>query len=284
MMTRMRHLFALLALLVLALPAQAAITCSVSSPGFSRAYDPALAAPSTVQTSVTVSCTRASGDPTTVVYSIKAGNGLNSNGINNRAFLTTGGNTYFLKYDSFQDSSCGTQWKGNATFSGTVDFNVSPTRTHTFWGCVQAQQTGLPAGIYTDIVTMTLSYGPNPQSSASNTFPVNISTPWTCSISTVPGTVAFGTYEAFRPTDLPAAAATFGVNCTKFLPYTLSVTPAGGTIAGVNYTLQLSTSGKNGEGMEEFHQINGTMPAGQAGTCATGSCSGTNVHTLTLTY
>jgi hypothetical protein len=30
--------------------------------------------------------------------------------------------------------------------------------------------------------------------------------------------------------------------------------------------------------------INGSIAAGQAGTCATGSCSGSDTRTLTITY
>ena len=279
MKTKLCRLLGMVALLLLGTAAQATITCNVSSNGFFTAYDPARTTTTTAQTSVQVSCSRASGDPTSVAYTIKADNGLNNNGINNRAFLSPS----YIKYDVYQDSGCATQWKGNTTFSGTINFNVAPTASHNFWGCVIALQTGLGAGVYVDTITTTLTYGASPASTATGQFTANISTPWTCSLSLPAGTtVAFGTYVAYGAA--VNASAPFGVNCTNYLPYTLSISPAGGSIAGVAYTLAPSVSSNTGSGVQQNMTIDGTMAAGQAGTCAAGTCSGTNAHTLIVTY
>jgi spore coat protein U-like protein len=262
--------------------AHAMYSCSVSSSGFSQAYDPTLAANTVVPTSFTINCTRATGDTATMNYSLAANNGLSPKGINNQASF--GAN--LLRYDIYQDSLCGTQWKGNNTFSGSLNFggNTSASVTGSYWGCILSGQTGAPAGTYTDTVTMTLSYGPNPQSTATSTFPVNIATPSQCNISTPPGTVAFGTYVAYQSTTLQATPSTFGVTCTNYLPYTLALDVSTGVIAGVTYNLALSAASGTGVGVQQLLSITGTMAPGQAGICSTGTCSGANSHTLTITY
>jgi len=274
------RLLAAFGLLLIVDPAQAAVDCSVSSGGFSAAYDPAVAGVTTTQSSIVVSCTRSdpASDPTTVNYAIKANNGLYANGVNNRA---QSGAAY-AKYDVYMDAACGTQWKGNTTFSGTVNFAVSSTATHTFWGCVGARQSDLPAGTFTDTVTMTMSYGPNPQSTALGMFPVTIFTQGQCSFSSPPGTLSFS-YISFQPTAANVSAF-FGVTCTNGLPYTVSLDSTAGTIAGLNYSLGLSSASGTGTGVQQSLSVDGSMAAGQPGTCATASCSGTNPHTLTITY
>ena len=265
--------------------AQAAITCSVSSSGFSTAYDPLVTA--NVQTSFTVTCNRALGtDPTTISYSTTNNNGLTPNGVNNRAGL----NGSYIRYDAFTNSSCGNQWKGATAIGGSMLFATTGpmSQTYNFWGCVPAGTT-VAAGTYTDTVTMTLSYGPLPQSTASASYPVNIATPATCN-TTAPGAVAFGSYLAFG--GALAASTTFGATCTPYLPYTVVVSPTGGTIAGLDYTLLITPpAGPNGTslsatgvGVLQTYTINGAMVAGQAGLCSGATCSGTVPHTLTLTY
>ena len=274
-------------LLIASAGAQAAISCSVASSGISTAYDPNIGTPTITQTSFTVTCNRGlSTDPTTVSFSNTENNGMNALGINNRAAL----NGSYIKYDAFLDSGCGTQWKGNTAISGTMTFATTGqlSQSYNFWGCVVASQF-LAAGIYTDSVTMTLSYGPSPQSTTSATYPVNIATPATCSMTT-PGPVTFGTYVAFG--GALAASTTFGATCTSYLPYTVVVSPTGGTIAGLDYTLLLTppagpagtSLNATGIGALQTYTINGSMAAGQSGTCSAGSCSGTVSHTLTLTY
>lgn len=268
--------------------AHAAITCSVSSSGFSTAYDPLVTA--NVQTSFTVTCNRGlSTDPMNISYSTINNNGLTPNGMKNQAGL----NGSYVKYDAFTNSSCSnsSQWKGGTAIPGSMLFTTTGpmSNTYNFWGCVPAGAPPVPAGTYTDTVTMTLSYGPSPQSTASASYPVNIATPATCS-TTAPGAVAFGSYLAFG--GALAASTTFGATCTPYLPYTVVVSPTGGTIAGLNYTLLITPpAGPNGTslsatgvGVLQTYTINGAMAAGQAGLCSGATCSGTVPHTLTLTY
>jgi spore coat protein U-like protein len=292
MITKLHHWLAFTVLLLSGACSHAAITCNISSNGFSTAYFPANATANVTQTSFTVSCTRAlASDPTTVSYSVSADNGLQPNGINNRALLS---GTSVIKYDIFSDGSCVNKIKGNTTISGAITFASTGTlsTTTSYWGCVAAAQAGLAAGTYTDAITLTVTYGATPQSTATGMAPVNIATPATCSIVTSPGTVAFGNYVAFGGP--LAASAGFSANCTNYLPYTLALGPtATGSIAGVTYTLLLQDAATlatgtslnvTGNGLTQTYSVNGTMAAGQSGVCAVGTCSGSAGHTLTLSY
>ena len=117
MKSKLARRLALTMLLVLGTSAHAAVTCSVSSSGFSTAVNAGIAA--TVQTSFTVTCTATAGEAS-VNYSVAAGNGLYANGINNRAFLSGGS---YMRYDVYIDGGCATQWKGNTTIAGTIAFS-----------------------------------------------------------------------------------------------------------------------------------------------------------------
>lgn len=273
-------LLATLALFALRPEARAAIICNVSSGGFSTAYSATNPATNVTQTSFTVTCTRGStGDPTSVSYTVSDTNGANPVGINNRASF--GGSV--IRYDLYKDSACGTQWKSNNPFADTITFAGTGTasKTTTYFGCVGASQTGLPAGTYTDTVTMTLSYGPNPQSTATNTLPVSIATPAVCNLTAAPGNIVFN-YTAFGGAITPAS--TFGVTCTSALPYTMALDAVSGTLLGLNYTLALSAPSSTGTGAQQTFSITGTMAAGQSGTCTLGSCTATQARTLTITY
>ena len=267
--------FALLALGAQA--ACAAISCTISSSGVTMAY-PANTSPVIAQTSFTVTCARnLAGDPTSVSYTVAADNGLNPNGQNNRAFSGTNS----LRYDVYRDGACSSTWKGNQTIADSITTlsGFTPvSKTTTFWGCVVTSQSP-PAGTYIDTVTMTLTYG---TSTATNTFPVSIATPATCSITTAPGPVAFGTYVALGAA--VNASASFAVTCTNYLPYTMALDAGSGVIVGLRYTLALDATTSTGTGAAQMHSISGNLAAGQAGTCSAATCSGSQTRTLTITY
>ncbi len=284
MTTRFNHWLILLCLLLGTAGAHAAINCTVSSPGFASAYDPLTAGNTVVQSSFTISCTRLATDATSVNYQIGADNGLYKLGKNTNQALLISGPPSYVAYDIYKDSGCATQWKagGGARISGTFTFPagaLSSSLTQTYYGCIFAGQTGLPAGFYSDTVSMTLVYG---GSTFSNSFGVQISTGTTCAVSSPPATLAFGAYVAYG--GALGASTSFGATCTNLLPYTMAVSPTMGTIAGVVYDLTLSAASATGSGFQQNYLINGNMAAGQAGTCALGSCSGTVPHTLTLSY
>jgi hypothetical protein len=117
------------------------------------------------------------------------------------------------------------------------------------------------------------------------TFPVSITSPATFKITAPPGDVAF-IYTAFGP--VVNASTTFGTTGTLNLPYTMTLDANSGVVSGLNYSLNIDSQAPpvstRGTGAAQTHTINGSMPAGQAGTCTVGSCAASRVHTLTITY
>lgn len=283
-------------LLTLAPMAEAAITCTISSGGFASAYVPSTAATNVTQSSFTMTCQRnAAGDATTITYGVRNDNGIHANVNQNRAQL--GATTSRINYDLFADSGCSVVWRNNAandivdTIPVLTGFAPS-SKTTNWWGCIPGSQTGLPTGSYTDTVTMTARLGAagNGAVLATGAFPVSIFNPSTCTISTSPGNVAFGTYNALGVAK--TANTTFAATCTSLLPYSMALDAVSGVVVGLNYSLALNTTNvgginpltSTGTGVAQSFFINGTMPAGQAGTCATGSCPGTATRTLTITF
>jgi spore coat protein U-like protein len=271
----------LVALLLWAAPAavQAAITCSITSPGFSAAYDPTSANANITQTFFTITCTRGlTSDPTSVSYQANADNGLfASNGNHNHGAFGASR----IGYDLFRDSTCSTQWRGGggAAINGTISFSGTGTVTQnvTYWGCVPAGQS-VPNGTYTDTVTMTLNYG---GTIVTGSFGVSITTPASCSLTTAPAALIFNYLSQGA---LVNASTTYGVTCTLSLPYSVALDALSGTVLGLSYTLSLATPSSVGTGSEQTQTINGSMAAGQSGTCATGTCIASQARTLTISY
>ncbi len=288
MKIRLIHWLTLLVLLMSAQAAQALlISCSVSSAGFTSGYvtSPVNSASFIVtQNSFDVTCSRGSTilDGTTSDYTVTANDGANPSGNINRG--ASGGAR--INYDLYIDSACGTKWQAATSIPSPAQTitmtGLAPTTvTKSFWSCIPAGQAPV-AGTYTDTVIMTVSFtGGGLVTTATGTFPVTIIVPATCSISSAPGTVAF-TYTAFSAAAV-AANTTFGVICSNSLPYNMSVSPATGAVAGINYALSLTPSSV-GTGLAQTFTITGNAPANQAGTCTTGSCSASQVATLTITY
>lgn len=264
-------------LLMLCGSAQAAISCSLASNGFTAAYSPTAPATNITTASFTMSCTRGlSTDPTSQSYTVTVNNGLNPAASNNQAI--SGAN--LLRYDLFINSTCATQWKGGKTLGGTITFIgssdfFSRSETVTYYGCIAA---GLnpPAGTYTDTVTMTPSIG------APAALGVTIITPASCSLSTPPGNITFN-YTSFQ-TGPALASTSFATTCSANLPYTMALDATSGTLLGLNYTLSLSASSATGTGAAQTFSINGAIASGQAGTCLTGTCPASVGRTLTITY
>lgn len=267
--------------------AQAVISCTgpVSS-GFSTSYAPTQTVPNITQGTITFNCTRsAGGDSTTVI--IQNDLGIHAVGTISRA--KSGGN--FIQYNNYQDSACSTLW-GN-TIASSISVTLLPVLTSqplnaSFWGCITLAGQAVPARTYTDTVTMGVYTTGGTGISPLSTFPVSILNPATCNITSV-ANVAFGTYVALRSTPLVSPTANVVMNCTTDLPYSLALDATTGLIAGVglNYSLATSwTAGSQlrGTGPGQTFTMTGTLPANQAGTCSTGSCSGSDTRTLTVTY
>lgn len=271
---------ALAAFLVACIPAaHGVIACSVSSGGVNHAYDPTLATTTVVAGTFRVTCTKGSaGDPNSVSFSTTVDNGLNPQGVNNRASM--GANT--LRYDVYRNASCGSKWKGATAITGSVSTPSTGTFyvDATFFMCM-TPALAAAAGTYTDSITMTLNYGPGAGVNTTGALPISIATPATCSVTSGPPDLVFN-YAAFGPAQNPSSP--FGVTCTLHLPYSMALDAVAGTAVGLNYTLSLSTPSSVGTGALQTHSVNGSMAGGQAGTCGAPTCSASATRTLTLTY
>jgi spore coat protein U-like protein len=273
-------ILAALAALLLQAPAQAAISCSVSSPGFTAVYSTTAGAPNTGSSTVVISCTRNAGDSQSFGYTLNADNGLNNIvGQTNRARLAPAS---YINYELYRNAALSQQWGpgGARDFAGTIDFGAGLTRTVTltYYYRIPALQ-NRPAGVYFDTVTMSLDYGPV----ATSAFPVQVNVNATCQLTTAPGDLTF-TYSSFQLT--PASAITpFAVQCTLNLPYTMTLDQTSGTMLGLTYNLSLSAPPPYlGSGTPQGYTISGSVPANQAGTCGGAVCSATQMRTLTIAY
>ena len=120
--------------------------------------------------------------------------------------------------------------------------------------------------------------------STSGTFNVNVALTSSCSLSAI--TALDFTYTSFGV----AATATgggFTVSCTNTLPYNFglqagsgaAVPPGTATVTvtddavNLQYTVGTNAAGGTGNGAAQSHNVTGTMPSGQSGTCATASCT-----------
>ena len=264
--------------------ADASVSCSIAVSNIGPiGYVPATAAANITQSSFTLTCTP-SNNGSTGIYTFQIGSA-------NAGVATFGGNT--LTYNVYRDSSCSLAWgTTNATNTIGVTLNLATANVavtsaaQNFWACVPGLQSK-PAGTYVDTDSLTLTgTAPSPPGSATlagspKTFTVSILTPATCSVTT-PSTVSFS-YTSFQAGIASASGGAFNVNCTSTLPYTMSVSPTGGTLLGLNYTVSVSAGG-TGTGANQAQTVSGSMAAGQAGTCSTAGCMASNPHTVTVSY
>ena len=149
-------------LLIISTAVRAAISCNITSAGFASAYVPSTATTNVTQSSFTTTCQRnLAGDPTTITYTVRASNGNNPAGNQNRARI--GATANLILYDLFQDSGCSVVWRNNAgnqiTDTIPVLTGFAPaSKTTSYWGCIPGSQV-VAAGTYTDQFTMTLRNG-----------------------------------------------------------------------------------------------------------------------------
>ena len=263
--------------------AQAAYTCSVSVTSVTAFYDALAIAANDSIGQYTINCSRASGDSASMAYTLTANNGLDPIGVNNRASRGAAPNPT-MRYDVFKDSGYSTKWglTGGSVISGTLAFGTatSATLTAATYARAPAAQTVQTNSTYVDSIAVTLTYGPA-NSTATAAMAISISTVPVVVISVPPGDVAF-TYSSFAGAQ--AASTSYVVRGTSGLAYTMALDSSSGSVLGLTYTLWLSAAGGTANGALQTYTINGSMAAGQSGTCASGSCAGSRPHTLTITY
>lgn len=285
-MRGLRRLAAFLLGSLCALEAAAAITCSVTVTPVNVAYDPISPVQNVTTGSYTVTCDRLASDPNTLAWRLGVDNGLQPGGGFNRVRRVGGPATDRYNYDTFR--SPGSVWGNtNATrFTGTLVFGGALTASVSgaFDIVLPGSQPVDPAGAYTDTLAVELRRNTGfPALLDTATFGVTVITTNTCQISVPPGNVSF-TYTSFQAA-AAAASTSYGVRCTTALPYTMALDATSGTLFGLTYTLSLSPAASGtGTGATQTYTINGSIAGGQAGTCATAVCTGSQTRTLTVSW
>lgn len=274
------------------------ITCTTSNPTYNTAvYSPFATGKNITALAVTVTCNRTNTDATMLTYFIRppaAAQQLASNTVTPAEKLN---------FDLYTDASCLNLWRNINPFTGTLIFNAgdtSKTASHAFYACINPGLVLTITGTFTDNVKLNLynsTYGATNSTTPTQidgNLAVSINVPAECLLTpAMPaslGTVDFGTYVAFGTGK--TAQLNFKAKCTNITPYTMALTNGSGApltsgvLAGLNYTLALSAPTGAGNGADKTHTITGSMPAGQAGSCAAGGCAGqkSNTHYLTVTY
>jgi spore coat protein U-like protein len=267
----------LLGLLIAAPSAQAVISCNATVSSISVFYNPA--GPSDVVTSGTynVFCSRAGGDPTSVSFSLESDNGLYPQGTSRRVQYSGS----YYDYALFKDLSLapnqqwGTAAPNSRQISGSVNFiggALSGSTSGPFYVQIKTGQAVGPAGVYTDTVGTTLTYGATSTISV-GAFNVNVTSITSCALA-VPTALTFN-YTSFQAT-AATPSANFTVNCTTGTPYTIvldNTGPITDDAVNLTYTLGLSATAGTGSGTNQTYQVLGNMAAGQSGTCAASPCT-----------
>ncbi len=270
----------------LCLPLQAhALACTLSPTGWSLTYDPFSALAATTTSSVSVTCTRQAGDPKSVTLAVAADSGLHASGTINQAMLSNNA----LQYNNYTNAAYTLVWgTGGSTLSVPLTFGTgagaSASATIPFYASIPAGQISAPAGgttsPYTDSVGITLKNGTTVI--ASSSFSVSVTINPACAFTTPPGAINLN-YTSLQ-TVSATASTSFAARCTNTLPYTLSLDATTGTLLGLTYTLVVPAGTFTGTGVAQSYTINSAIAPGQAGTCATATCTGSVTHSVTITY
>ena len=272
---------------LLGIPVAQAFTCSVSVTSIVTAYSPTVAGDNVTTGSYSITCTRAGGDAATLNWSLGADNGTHAAGAQNRVQLGATANRY--NYEAYRVSTYvnANRWQDAAAtrFSGTLSFGAvgsSASTTAVFYLRLPGSQAVRPAGTYTDTVGVTLRNSGTLATLATGSFGVTVITTANCQFSTFPSNISFN-YTSFQA-GLVSASTPFGVQCTTGLPYTLAFDAASSVLLGLTYTLSLSASSGTGNGTPQAFTATGQIAGGQAGSCATATCSGSETRTLIISY
>jgi hypothetical protein len=276
--------------------AEAAYSCSITATNVGAIYRTGTTVRQDVVGSVTLTCTRnVATDPNTLTYAIAPDDGANENGTNRRAKRTSSAN--YLTYTLTRGTTAGggatcqdaNNWNQdnlpNNLILGTLAFNAAASASVTWGFCarVQGNQGSPTAGLYVDNIIVTAAY-PATISSATTTaaFTYTIGAVNQCVMSSQPSNMAFN-YGSFQAAP-QVITQTFALACSNALPWSVAIAPASSTLLGLNYTLARAPTAGSGNGSPQNIVITATMPAGQQGACATGACSASQAHTMTITY
>lgn len=278
--------------------AQSAINCTLVAPSFSGAYVDT--ADLSQQGTFTINCTRSSKGKLTVLMRL-----ILSQAAVGQTMSTAYPDT--LNYNIYRDAGYAYLWttgpeaatgatgvESSVVFSGN---STAASATLTGYHRIPLGQIGKAAGTYTSSLTATLQE----INSAGGTVLQTLGTATVSSQATVAKGCNFGavvpsyalTYQAFSATDLTDTSKSVDVTCTKGTSYTMTLDRMVDVVptVGLTYSIVFTSSGgasvssvsSSGTAATNYG-LTLNLPAAQAGSCNTGSCSGTSIRTITVTY
>jgi spore coat protein U-like protein len=267
-------------------PALAVLSCGISINSVNGVYSSSSNLDLTG--SMTVTCTRTdlANDPTTIYVGVNTGIYSASREMQRQ----TG--TQLLDYEVYRNATPSGIWNegtgraAGATQQGGLEFTIggaSSSTTVPYYIRVPSGSTQ-PAGVYDDTLTATVrADSKNGAVLTTGTFNATASIIAECRFLSTPATVTLS-YTSFAGA-AASASSPFNMICTQSTPFTLSVSPAGGTLLGLSYTVAPNTASSTGTGFSQTFSVVGDVAANQAGTCTAATCSATSTpHTLTITY
>lgn len=276
--------------------ALAAYSCTVNASSVGLLY--VTPTPADVTGSATLTCTRAASDSSSLSYRLKADDGLNATGTAPYRRVRLGSTGNRLYYSLRRSSGCNnnTDWRAPNTgtsnvLTGTLSFGAALMASINVPYCIRVRVNagGNPAapaaGVYTDTFNLFAQYPNSDAGALSPDAPVDMTVGVSnqCVFNTYPGNLSFN-YTAFSTT-AQTASTSFLLRCSTSLPWSITVSPATSTLLGLRYQIAPSPSSGSGNGNTgQAVTLTGTMQAGQAGTCAAPSCTGSQSHTVFINY
>jgi spore coat protein U-like protein len=285
--------------------AHAQLSCTVTPTGVTGRY--------TVTTNLdlvgqfTVNCSRPSTVTSAGPYRLYLGINQGETAVTGRAMLrqqTTNSAANRLNYSIFRNSGFTGSWTegtGQTTGTGaggllhTFSFSGSSltySAVFPYYFRVASGITGKAAGIYDDeqvqvqvrnVATTGTVTGTSGTQLNTALFTTNASILSRCYFSNAPTPLNM-TYLSFAAAP-STGSNSFSLNCTLATTYTMALSASTGVLLGLRYNLALSSASSVGTGFQQNFSVQGSIPAGQAGSCSGGSCNATSAPiTITITY
>lgn len=272
--------------------AHATVTCSGAVTLNPATYSATSA--TTMTGSVDVSCTRSSlAEAINLLgngYDVLSGIGsvsynLGADGGNVGTTIAVFGSNQ-LDYDLLRSPGFSSDWSISSVMTGSVTFGLfaltSNISTTNFQMQVPAGRWTSAPGAYTELVTVFINHGTQTEQTA---FTTTVQVNAACMFPVAPSDVNFGAYNSLASGVATTASSGFQVLCSQGVPISLVFDPASSSVLGLTYSLSLSpVSGVVSLGSNTAFTINGSMAAGQAGTCNTAVCVGSQPRSITLSY
>jgi spore coat protein U-like protein len=264
-------------------------TISASPPTLSGTY--ASASNLDIQGAFSINCTRAKSDSKSQTLWV----GLNQTSAQTMAKAAPYADT--LAYGIYSDVGRTALWAGGATGGVSVPLSfgtgTAASATPALYMRANAGQTDKAAGTYSDTLNVTLNLtNSTGQNLANTTLTTQATVPKTCSVSAAAVSYSLS-YQAFRTSALIDSSQSVSVSCSKGTQASLSLDKTTGVLLPIGLAYQLGFSPSSSATTAATSTSNAvplllglilTLPAGQAGACGTGICSGSDTRQITIVY